>query len=170
MVTLVFLQSGMALAENKNPRSEKHDSGWSFHFDNDIFTGTDRNYTGGLAVSVFGKQAVESSISLDSVLQGFNTFTGIDSLWKNKTASSNHAQTWGTLLFTPEDISSASIIPSDRPYACLVFADNSEQNTLYNYKAAYQTSLTVGILGTDFCRTLQNGLHRVFGSDQPNGW
>jgi len=46
---------------------EKYNSGWLFNLDNDIMAERDRDYTGGIAITLSGRRAQEYMLSLEGV-------------------------------------------------------------------------------------------------------
>jgi hypothetical protein len=73
-------------------------------------------------------------------------------------------------VFTPRDLSAHAIIYGDRPYASLFFVSAGRRYFSSNADVAYDSSLTVGILGLAAARDVQSALHDITGSVQPKGW
>jgi hypothetical protein len=83
---------------------------------------------------------------------------------------SAHAFASGLLVFTPRDLSAHEIIHGDRPYASLFFVSAGRRHFSSNADVAYDSSLTLGIMGLAAARDVQSALHDVTGSVQPEGW
>src|SRR5262249_49792429 len=73
-------------------------------------------------------------------------------------------------IFTPSELESATVVLGDRPYASLFFLSNGRQYVRQDDSIAYNSSLTVGMLGLRAARTVQRALHRFFRSQNPQGW
>lgn len=134
---------------------------WSMTTENDLFGGTDRNYSNGLriervrpATNAFPllREAAELVPGLDierlSLRQGF---------------AIAHA------IYTPEDISAVDPDPNDRPYAgwlhfsgTLVASDPDTQDTL---------QLNLGIVGPSAGgKFVQTNWHELISGVEPRGW
>ncbi len=167
------LLANISHAENNNniPTliKEPDNSGWSLQMDNDLFTPKkqDRDYTGGIAITLAGERAQQWAMSLDPALTQINR-------WLNVTDDDNsltlHSLQLGLAAFAPEDISQAQIIADDRPYASLVFLANSRVNLQNDGQTAIQSTLTVGMLGTNIAETIQKHIHTLTSTNQPEGW
>jgi hypothetical protein len=152
--------------------TEQHNTGWRLNFDNDVLTGfsTDRDYTGGGAVTLSGKRAQQYPVSIDSWRAGIDGLVNFSDLFQEADFASFHSQQYGVTLFTPDDIDSNEPVYDDRPYASLFFISNSEFTVVPAKNVAYVSRLTLGILGLDLAEDIQATLHAITGSDVPNGW
>ena len=151
---------------------EKYNSGWRINTDNDLLTGqtTDRDYTGGLALTLSGRRAQEYPVSIDAWRAGIDGLIHFPHLYRSNETMSFHSQQYGMTLFTPEDIQSLAPVYDDRPYASLFFMSNSEVTVLVDEDIAYVSRLTIGLLGLDAAEDVQSFLHELTDSDVPNGW
>jgi hypothetical protein len=150
---------------------EREVSGARVHIDNDLFAGRelDRDYTGGMAITLSGTAARDGLLSLDPVL------TRIDDVFDGFFASSpaasvRHARQIGLIAFTPSDIITDEAQQTDRPYASLLFASNGRMRVDADDRGAWYSSLTVGVLGLHLSETLHNAVHKAVGSDEPQGY
>jgi hypothetical protein len=94
-----------------------------FQLDNDLFTGSDRNYTNGARLAWLKPIPVESMNGLQDWLRGLSGagdnrfFSLLTSFIEPETV----AYDWGTgltqLMFTPEDYAATEAPPGQRPYA-----------------------------------------------------
>jgi hypothetical protein len=152
--------------------SELYNSGWQINADNDLLTGqsTDRDYTGGLALTLSGKRVQEYLVSIDSWRSGLDRLINFPGLYQADDTMSFHSQQYGMILFTPDDIDSVAPVYDDRPYASLFFLSNTEFTVLPGKDMAYVSILSIGLLGLDLAEDVQSGLHSITGSDVPNGW
>jgi len=151
---------------------EKYNSGWRFNADNDLLTGqtTDRDYTGGIAFTLSGARVQQYPVSIDSWRAGIDRLTNFQRLYQSSEHQSFHSQQFGMTLFTPDNIDTTLPVYDDRPYASLFFISNSEFTVLPKENKAYLSRLTVGFLGLDLAEDVQGFLHKITGSDVPNGW
>ncbi len=151
---------------------EKYNSGWRINTDNDLLTGqtTDRDYTGGLALTLSGRRAQEYPVSIDGWRAAIDGLIRFPHLYRSNETMSFHSQQYGMTLFTPEDIQSLAPVYDDRPYASLFFMSNSEVTVLAGEGIAYVSRLTIGFLGLDAAEDVQSFLHALTDSDVPNGW
>lgn len=147
------------------PAADRDFSGLRLHLDNDLFAGkeTDRDYTGGLAVTISGDAARDNWLSLDPLLQQ------IDSLSSSAPADTYYAQQVGLMAFTPGDTLTSAPVYDDRPYASLLFASNARVR-VDAPNTAWSSSLTVGVLGLSLSEQIHNVVHDVVGSERPRGY
>jgi hypothetical protein len=136
--------------------------------DNDVFTGTDREYTNG--VQVGSTSATVESI--DDVAFGPSLRWANNKLrWLQPNGFEENNVTWtiGQRMFTPEDSGLEVPDPLDRPYAGLLFA-----GLTYNGRDArslHSTSLDVGIVGPSaLAEQTQDLVHKATGVDEFLGW
>lgn len=83
---------------------------------------------------------------------------------------SAHAFAAGLLVFTPRDLSARGVQPGDRPYASLFFLSTGRRYVSTGADVAYNSTLTLGVLGLGAAESVQSGLHRLTGSVRPEGW
>jgi hypothetical protein len=146
---------------------EREVSGVRVHIDNDLFAGRDldRDYTGGMAITLSGTAARDSLLSLDPLL------VRIDDLFDSSPAASvRHARQIGLIAFTPSDIVTDEAQQADRPYASLLFASNGRVRVDADDRGAWSSSLTVGVLGLQVSESLHNAVHDAVGSETPQGY
>jgi hypothetical protein len=158
-------------AANDVEHHEKYDTGATLRLDNDYFSmsGRDYDYTGGDALTFYGRRAAEWPISLDGALD-----------WVERALSlrggsapyfTTHALQIGHMAFTPEDLRASRPIYDDRPYASLVYLSNNRTYIGGALDPVYQTSVTLGFLGLPVAEQTQRFLHkRLNMRDIPNGW
>jgi hypothetical protein len=152
--------------------SEAYNTGWEFYFDNDVFLGStkDRNYTGGIALTLAGRRAAEYPFSLDGLLKGIERLGGHDRLSSAPGHFHRHAIEFGLTLFTPNDITAQEPIHDDHPYANLLFVANSRISVMPEQGRMVQSSLLLGLLGSSVGEQVQNQIHRLTDSETPQGW
>ena len=151
---------------------EPDDSGWQFYFDNDISFSDekDRNYTGGLALTLSGRRATEYWFSMDDWLNGLDRLSGFESLQQNPAEIEHHAIEFGLTLFTPDDIATKEPIQNDHPYANMLFMANSRTRIFPETGLIFQSSLILGLLGTSVGEQVQKAIHNLTHSEEPQGW
>lgn len=166
---LLALASGHVCAADKEALA----TGWSFYIDNDFFSAglsSDEGYTGGFALSLAGRRAVEYPWSLDPALSWVDRTTGWSSFYAGVPHVVRHSWQIGAVAFTPDEIEVSAPIPSDRPYAGMVFIGNTRQVRLQHRQISYSSSIRLGVLGTDIPKSIQNGLHEMADDEQARGW
>jgi len=150
---------------------EKFNAGWTLHLDNDLLVPgrRDQDYTGGLGITFAGRRAQESWWSLDPAIEWLDK--GIQ-FGPGGTVESYelHAQQIGLIVFSPSDIDDADINYEDRPFANLVYVSNSRRYISAADASVYQSTLTLGLLGTRIGPEIQNGIHKLTDSNTPSGW
>jgi hypothetical protein len=176
----------MAWSEEKSEIPDKfeeaYNTGWQLYFDNDISfsDAKDRNYTGGVALTLTGKGAADYRLSLDPWLNRLVRIIGFDRAVATDQGINRHAMEFGITLFTPDDITAQDPIEDDHPYANMLFMANSQSRVYPERGLICQSTLLLGILGTDMGEEVQKSLlqHRgpiSFDRDQLepvilNGW
>ena len=145
--------------------------GWSLAIDNDLFAPAqnDRDYTGGLGITVSGAQTADYWWSLDPLLGV------VDHLLLARAADRSdmrvqHAVQVGLLSFTPQDLGTAEVNFEDRPYASLLFVTAARQHVAPDARSVRYSDLTLGILGLSFTSNLHDAIHKAAGSDTPRGY
>ncbi len=77
-----------------NIGDEKHNSGWQINADNDLLTGqsTDRDYTGGLALTLSGKRVQDYLLSIDAWRAGIDGLVKFPHLYQSSDTMVFHSQ------------------------------------------------------------------------------
>lgn len=165
---LTFFFTGQALAID----SEAHDkyvTAWSINLDNDLFTpptNKDRDYTFGLALNLEGRIANSSWWSLSPLLSSINHAIG----FVDKNEKKDHGLHIGLLMFSPDKIKESQPLYSDRPFASLLYLANSQRWFSFDRRTAYQTTFTLGLLGSPLSEKIQETAHDIFNLSEANGW
>jgi hypothetical protein len=176
VLSLVLVSAPAALAlpvaASDHVREEPSDAGWALHVDNDGFlTGdSDQNYTGGVALEFFGQRARDWPVSLHTPLAWIDRLFWVDRLTHASTSPATHGLTIGLAAFTPQDISVSEPQFDDHPYASLVFLASTRQFVHPERRTSYQSTLALGLLGTQVAEGVQNALHALVGSGRAEGW
>jgi len=162
----------------KSPEVKDDTKGYlTFFLDNDLFNGTDENYTNGARLSYITEG--EPIINLPIIQDNLHLFSGgSESLnWTRKLFGfRNPAQveySWGfaltQLMFTPTDPFAEEPAPGERPYAgwagigfSLHTRDSHAQNSV---------ELNIGVVGpAAYARETQNLVHDLRGIERFEGW
>lgn len=139
----------------------------SVQIDNDLFAGghQDRDYTGGMSVTIAGPRARDGWLSLDGMLAQINASWGMAGQ-----PHLEHARQLGLVAFTPKDTQVAAVQPDDRPYASLLFLSNGQVAVDEDARGVWTSSLTLGVLGLSLSEKLHSAVHDLVGSLQPQGY
>lgn len=164
------------IEEEKRPRprsavphaKQQPRSSWVFYIDNDLFalSGRDRDYTGGLSLTLSGRDAAAHPFSLDGALGAINAVVPLSATSDEQLLSFEI----GMNAFTPARTDVSSAQPDDRPYASLLYLANSRQQLDHRQRSSVITTLTLGALGLNIGGAIQNGIHSLVGSDEALGW
>ncbi len=135
--------------------------------DNDLFAGDnqDRDYTGGMSITISGERARDGLLSLDPLLRRLDTLSADD-----KDADVYFARQIGLMAFTPSNTLIAEVQPDDRPYASLLFLSNGRVRVDADDRGAWTSSLTIGVLGLSVSERLHSAVHELVGSEAPRGY
>jgi len=135
--------------------------------DNDLFAGDnqDRDYTGGLGITVSGERARDGLLSLDPLLAHLDRLA-----FDGKSSNVHYARQIGLLAFTPKNTLVREVQSDDRPYASLLFVANGRVTVDEDDRAAWTSSLTVGVLGLSLTGHVHSAVHELVGSEKPLGY
>ena len=170
--------SGTINAEKRPNRSwiweaedEPYDTGWALYVDNDLFAlrDSDKDYTGGVSLTLSGERARQYPISLDSALAFVDDSTGFESFRAGSDRNA-HSIEFGFTVFTPENITETTTQADDRPYASLLYLSNTRESIDFKSDTALISSFSVGVLGSKLVSEVQTQVHKAFGSEEPVGW
>jgi hypothetical protein len=130
----------------------------------------DEDYNGGGELTFSGPHTGPLGRALDGALGFIDEKTCPRSRFEAPGWSSAHALAAGILIFTPRDLGAKEVVPGDRPYASEFFVSVGRRYTSQDAAVAYDSSLTLGVLGLPAAESVQSFLHRLTGSVQPQGW
>jgi hypothetical protein len=130
----------------------------------------DRDYDGGGELTFSGSRGGIPGRALDAVLGSLDRAVCVGSGLGRSDSPPTHAFAAGLLIFTPQNLRARSIVSGDRPYASLFFISEGRRYTRPDDHVAYDSSLTVGLLGLTAAEDVQSTLHRMSSSDRPSGW
>lgn len=169
-----LLQLAALIDNEKRPQisaeGKKVQTGWALAFDNDLLAPghRDRDYTYGTNLTYSGANAADADISLKAPLAVIDSWLGNDQRTEN--ALHNYSIEVGLYGFTPKELERTTINETDRPYASLVYFSSSHEQVDLNKNVAWNTTLTIGVLGLDFVGNLQNAAHQETEGKSARGW
>lgn len=142
-------------------------SGVRIQLDNDLFAGRhlDRDYTGGMGVTISGTSARDGLLSLDPLLATID-----EALQPAPAAGIQYARQIGLMAFTPHDIVADYAQQDDRPYASMLFLSNGRVYVDADDRGAWSSSVTIGVLGLSVSEDLHGAVHELVGSEVPRGY
>ena len=130
----------------------------------------DQDYNGGGELTFSGEHTGPIGRVLDRALGFVDDKTCPTSRFAAPGWQLEHAFALGLLVFTPRDLTAHEVISGDRPYASLFFLSAGRRYVSSDMDVAYNSSLTVGMLGLPAAGSVQSALHSLSGSVQPQGW
>jgi len=150
----------------------------TFAWDNDVFFGTDANYTNGIRLSWRGPETPASATgllpsSLQQLMAPLPGVSALESKGDSEDGNSNRLYSLGIsieqLMITPSDLTLTTPQFDDTPYAGLLRADVSlfarDDQSVTGY------SLSVGATGNHSgAAQSQKQVHRWTDSELPRGW
>jgi len=142
---------------------------YNFYYENDLFNGTDDNYTSGLKLSWvsanLGNYVDDPCLPL--WVRKLNSLSNW--LQPGAAISRNMVVTGGQAMFTPRDSMRSDLIKDDRPYAGWLYlglAWNARNELRMD-----SVELDVGMVGpASLARQVQNEVHDLRGFDRLAGW
>jgi hypothetical protein len=141
--------------------------GVSFHFDNDVFTGNDNGYTGGLGFA-WTSAATETYSERNLHRKIVNAFSFIPTV--NAEGYRNYVQFLvGMEVYTSGDIRAPVPPLGEHPYAGVIYLDSS----LFSMSriAIHQLTLRLGLVGpATGAEDVQRWIHDIIDSPIPQGW
>ncbi|HIJ78474.1 MAG: lipid A deacylase LpxR family protein [Desulfobulbaceae bacterium] len=165
---LTWQTAGCALAEEQ----QSTEPPWTFsiYFENDLFTGTDRNYTNGIKLALISpdlKKFADSGKLPDWSLKYVKKLPFINKPDPELTHKVEFSI--GQNMYTPADISSAELIPDDRPYAGWSYFGAGFHTK--SQRMMDTIELQFGMVGPDSgADETQKLVHELRRLQRPNGW
>ncbi len=147
----------------------------SIYFENDLFSGTDQNYTNGVKVSLISPDLsphAETGKLPRKLLEIIHDIPFI----KESGPQFTHKVEFsiGQNINTPADISKYELIPDGRPYSGWLYVSASyHRKNIVNNVADFMDTVEMqfGMIGpASFVEDTQKFVHKVFGRPRPNGW
>ena len=132
----------------------------SMVFENDMFGGTDQNYTNGVRLAWLSSE----ENTPDWARWSADHLLPLDAMGRKRISLA-----LGQNMYTPRDLSRRDLITTDRPYAGWLYGSigmvSDTGTTLDN------VMLTIGVIGPySYARQTQTFVHRVVDSPKAQGW
>ncbi|BAN35272.1 hypothetical protein SCD_n01449 [Sulfuricella denitrificans skB26] len=156
--------------------------GGTARLENDLFTGTDQNYTNGVAFTavshdIAGKLRTECLPTPVRLQAELIKFLNPD-FWsdeENSAHTQNVVVKFGQSMFTPKDPARTDPILDDRPYAGLLYVGmswNRRKHEPQSHSEMLDTrEITLGVIGPlSLAEQTQNLVHDAIGADRFLGW
>jgi len=139
-------------------RDIKSDRYFRLHLDNDYFSSSDKDYTGGY--------------HFEWVSPLFQKNPANHLFFKPEGSEFKYGLSFEQNVFTPERITSFEIQRNDRPFASVVLLKSFAVATDTIRHSRFISSLSIGWLGPATCgKEMQSGIHEAIGyANRPNGW
>jgi len=156
--------------------------GGTARLENDLFAGTDQNYTNGVAFTavshdIAGKLRTECLPAPARLHAELIKFMNPD-FWsdaENSAHTQNVVVKFGQSMFTPKDPARTDLIQDDRPYAGLLYMGMSWNRRKHepqsNSEMLDTREITLGVIGPlSLAEQSQNLFHDAIGVDRFLGW
>lgn len=182
---LVFVPAMAAQADDDHgcaPDETLHWRGATARLENDLFTGTDQNYTNGVALTLVS-QDISGKLRpscLPTPVRWHAQFIKFmnPQFWADADDSANAQNVvarFGQAIYTPQDKTRTDLIADDRPYAGLLYMGLAWNRRVHPQAAGYEVldtrELTLGVIGPwSLAEQTQNLVHGVRGIDRFRGW
>ena len=156
--------------------------GGTARLENDLFTGTDQNYTNGVAFTLISHdipgrprpECFPAPIRLHAqLIQFMNPGFWADA--KDAAATQNVVVRFGQSMYTPEYYTRTDLIPDDRPYAGLLYMglawNRRKHKPALNQEMLDTREVTLGVIGPwSLAEQTQNLVHDARNIDRVLGW
>lgn len=141
---------------------------FAFTIENDVFSGTDQNYTNGAKLSWDYAEAsrLEDIGQLPYWAKAVATVTPNT---RNEPFSYGATISLGQSIFTPKDKTATELLEGDRPYAGWTYLSLALRES--QGRSIDTIELTLGVVGPDsFAEDVQNWVHQKIDSQEALGW
>jgi hypothetical protein len=115
----------------------------------------DRDYTMGVEFSAASCPDSNNPLSFFTPQQMLSNWF-LDSVEHKKT----YVTSIGFNAYTPDQLNTAEVVPSDRPYASILYLTNSYALSAEDGNSALETSISIGVLGLGFGDKAQTWIHK----------
>ncbi len=170
--------TAVGLAEPASALPNYGDDYLTFYLDNDIFSGSDKDYTSGARLSWISGNRPIAELARVQRLLGYlagesgtttETFRRLTGFKDASQISYNYGFSLTQLMFTPSDPEPYTLIPDERPYAGVVLLGMSfhakDQNVLNSL------SISGGMVGPHaYGEETQDFIHDLKDVEKFNGW
>jgi lipid A 3-O-deacylase len=154
---LPFFADSQAIDNTVSFRNIHSDRYFRIYYENDFFTGTDRDYTQG--------------IYIEKTNPFFSKFFLSKILWHPRRSVASYGLAVEQDVYTPNHLDQAGILYGDRPYAGVLFLKTFLVATDPDRKIRMSSSLSTGLIGPDAGgEGMQKAIHRWINYITPLGW
>ena len=148
------------LGESAAPRPDERGT-FTIVWENDVFLGSDRNYTNGFRASYLSGTTRSSD--------GPEGWIAKKLLGVPETAAVRRGIAIGHSIFTPQNIEAEDALPDQHPYAGWIYGEYSA--IIERKDEVDQLSLQLGLVGPSAAgEFIQNEVHDKIGSPEARGW
>lgn len=138
-------------------RDVKSSNYFRFHYDNDYFTSTDKDYTQGYNFELTSPRLAKNPINYLFI--------------KPKNSAFKYGIALEHIGFTANSIASDQIQFGERPFAAAIMLKSFTIATDTIHKSRIVSSLNLGIIGPGaFGKEMQTAIHEASGNTIPKGW
>jgi hypothetical protein len=191
LVTWPMLGPVEALAGEPAPPTEQHSCapeqtvrwrGGTVRLENDLFAGTDRNYTNGVAIAMVSHD-IEGGLRSDCLARPLDLYTRFlgwvdPGFWRDAgadSASQNLVARGGQAMYTPANKTRTDLIRDDRPYAGLLYLGVAWNRRVHPRDVTHEMldvrELTLGVIGPwSLAEQSQDLVHHLRGLERFRGW
>jgi len=149
-----FAQKVDHLSSYSDFKNEKY---FRLNYDNDLFSGTDQNYTQGFNFELVAPFLIDNPIN--------------HLFFKQDECSVRYGISLEHNAFTPADFEKPEIQVGDRPFAAAIYLKSFIIAVNPERGGRFTSSISIGIIGpAAFGEEMQTGIHQVTGSQMPMGW
>ena len=150
----------------------------TLYFENDMFIGTDSDYTNGVKYSVISPDLtpqVPLQPSAEIPRKALDLFRSIPFIKQAPEETGHKVElSFGQAIYTPRDITRYDLIKDDRPYAGysylgISYHQKSDEGKIWSQMDTAEVQ--IGIVGpSSLAEDAQKFVHRVRNLQRPNGW
>ncbi len=169
LISISLMFSLSAMAAETNPWTH------TFYFENDIFAGTDSNYTNGVKYSLISPDLSPHAPDGKLPRRILGYIHKVRFIGKSTPEFTHKIEfSFGQNMYTPQDIASYDLIEDDRPYAGWLYVSTSYHRKSSSERAfdfMDTVELQLGIVGPgSYAEETQKLVHQLKDVQRPNGW
>jgi len=159
-VLLLLIVGFLPLISAAQAKRTDRSGAFSICFENDLFAGTDRCFTGGLKLGWMSK---DLKTDKEKPILRWLPFIGKPGFQHTFSLS------LGLNVFTPDDIKRTEVIEGDRPYAGILYLAAGAHSISQRRMNTWEFS--IGIVGPhSYAEQIQKFLHELTSATYPEGW
>jgi len=140
----------------------------TFYQENDIYSGTDRDYTNGLKFTWISQDLSEYRQNPHIPVWSYPLIENLPFV-NEPGFQRTFSLSLGQNIYTPEDLQKYEQTDGDRPYAGIMYLEIGFHSR--NYRRMDTIAIDIGIIGPhSYAEKSQKAVHEWTGSHYPNGW